>query len=70
MTRGNKVTAEEHGDRLERVRRYNLDVEHRDELRRILAKIIGRKIMGKVEVDLNQGTLGAMTSREVEKEGN
>ncbi|HEX7318660.1 MAG TPA: hypothetical protein VF297_32425 [Pyrinomonadaceae bacterium] len=60
------ATAEENGDRLERVRRYNLD-EHRDELRRVLAKIIGRRITGKVEVDLNQGAPGAMTSREVEK---
>lgn len=60
------ATAEENSDRLERVRRYNLE-EHRDELRRVLAKIIGRKITGKVEVDLHQGAPGAITSREVEK---
>jgi hypothetical protein len=52
------------------VERYNLR-EHRaerDELARLLAKITGRKITGKVEVDLNQGTPGAMTSREVVKQ--
>lgn len=53
-------------ERLERVRRYNLG-EHRAELQRLLAKITGRKITGTIELHLNQGTPGAMTSREVEK---
>lgn len=57
---------EEKGDRLERVRRYNLE-EHRDELRRVLSKIIGRKLTGKVEIDLNQGAPGGIRSREVVK---
>lgn len=60
------ATAEENDDRLERVRRYNLN-EHRDELRRVLAKIIGRRLTGKVEVDLSQGTPGDMRSRETVK---
>jgi hypothetical protein len=60
------ATVEENSDKLERVRRYNLN-EYRAELARLLAKITGRKITGKVEVDLNQGTPGAMTSREVVK---
>jgi hypothetical protein len=56
----------ENDETLERVRRYNLE-EHRDELRRVLAKIIGRRITGKVEVDLSQGTPGDVRSREVVK---
>ena len=41
--------------------------EHRDELRRVLAMIIGRRITGKVEIDLSQGAPCAMRSREVVK---
>lgn len=52
---------------LERVRRYNLE-EHRAELRRLLAKITGRRITGKVEIDLSEGTPGAMRSRETVKD--
>ena len=51
---------DEKDDRLERVRRYNLD-GHRDELRRVLAKIVGRRDnTGRVEIDLSQGAPGAM----------
>lgn len=57
---------EEKDERVERIRRYNLD-EYRGELQRLLAKITGRKITGRVEVDLNQGTPGDMRSREVVK---
>jgi hypothetical protein len=60
------MAGEEKDERLERVRRYNLE-EHRDELRRVLAKIIGRRITGKVEVDLSEGSPGSIRSREVEK---
>jgi hypothetical protein len=60
---GSKEITEE----LERVRRYNLE-EHRDELRRVLSKIIGRKLTGKVEIDLSQGAPGAMRSRETVKD--
>jgi hypothetical protein len=63
------MDGEEKDGRLERVRRYNLG-EHRAELQRLLAKIVGRKITGTIELHLNQGAPGAMTSREVEKEGN
>jgi hypothetical protein len=62
MARGEEKTKT-----LESVERYNLDA-YRAELARLLAKITGRKITGKVEVDLNQGTPGAMRSREVVKE--
>jgi hypothetical protein len=54
----------EFDDELERVRRYNNLEEHRDELRRVLAKITLRKITGKVEIDLSEGMPGAMRSRE------
>ena len=60
------MPGDEKDDRLERVRRYNLD-GHRDELRRVLSEIIGRRITGKVEVDSNQGAPGDMRSREVVK---
>jgi hypothetical protein len=60
------MPGDEKDDRLERVRRYNLD-GHREELRRILSEIIGRRLTGKVEIDLSQGSPGAMRSREVVK---
>jgi hypothetical protein len=60
------MKSEEKDEMLESVKRYNLD-EYRAELARLLAKITGRKITGKVEIDLNQGTPGAIRSREVVK---
>lgn len=57
---------EEKEGRLERVKPYNLG-EHRDELRRVLAKIIGRRLTGKVEIDLSQGSPAAVRTREVVK---
>jgi hypothetical protein len=51
------------------VERYNLR-EHRaerDELARLLAKITGRRITGTIELHLNQGTPGVMTSSEEQK---
>lgn len=61
------MPGDEKDDGLERVRRYNLD-EHRDELRRVLVKILRRRdLTGRVEIDLSQGSPGAMRSREVVK---
>ena len=42
---------EEKDDRLLRERRYKL-AEHRDGLRRVLAKVIGRRVPGKVEIKI------------------
>ena len=41
--------------------------EHRAELARVLAKITGRKVTGKVEVDLSQGSPATLRTREVVK---
>jgi hypothetical protein len=61
------MSAEENSETIERVRRYNLCErrDERDELRRVLAKIVMRKVTGKVEVDLSEGTPGDMLVREV-----
>jgi hypothetical protein len=45
---------------------YNPE-EHRAELARVLAKITGRKVTGKVEVDLSQGSPATVRTREVVK---
>jgi hypothetical protein len=42
--------------------------EHRAELARVLAKIAGRKVTGKVEIDLSQGSPATLKTREVVKE--
>ena len=39
--------------------------EHRAELARVLAKIAGRKVTGKVEIDLSQGSPATLKTREV-----
>jgi hypothetical protein len=41
--------------------------EYRAELARVLAKIAGRKVTGKVEIDLSQGSPATVRSREVVK---
>jgi hypothetical protein len=41
--------------------------EHRAELARVLAKIAGRKVTGRVEIDLSQGSPATMRTREVVK---
>jgi hypothetical protein len=41
--------------------------EHRAELARVLAKIAGRKVTGKVEIDLSQGSPATVRTREVVK---
>lgn len=56
----------EKGERIERVREYNPQ-EHRAELARVLAKITGQKITGRVEIDLSQGSPGALRTRETVK---
>ena len=43
---------------------YNPGV-HRAELARVLAKIAGRKVTGKVEIDLSQGSPATLRTREV-----
>lgn len=40
---------------------------HRSELARVLAKIAGRKVTGKVEIDLSQGSPVTVRTREVVK---
>jgi hypothetical protein len=47
-----------------------LDVgEHRDELRRVLAKIVAPTFTGRIEVDVSEGMLGTVRAREPLKEG-
>lgn len=41
--------------------------EHRAELARVLAKITSRKVTGKVEIDLSQGSPATVRTREVLK---
>jgi hypothetical protein len=41
--------------------------EHRAELARVLAKIAGRKVTGKVEIDVSQGSPATVRTREVVK---
>lgn len=41
--------------------------EHRAELARVLAKVAGRKVTGKVEIDLSQGSPVTVRTREVVK---
>jgi hypothetical protein len=64
------VSGDANDTTLESVTRYNLRErrELRDELRRVLAKIAERRITGKVEIDLSEGTPGKMLAREVVKE--
>ena len=45
---------------------YNVG-EHRAELARVLAKIIERKVTGRVEIDLSQGSPASLRTREVVK---
>jgi hypothetical protein len=60
---------DENDTTLERVTRYNLRErrDERDELRRVLSKIMARRVTGKVELDLSEGTPGEMVAREVVK---
>lgn len=59
----------EKSERLERVKEYNLsgDAETRAARARLLARITGRKVTGRVEVDLSQGTPGTVRTRETVK---
>lgn len=50
------------------LKRLEVGEEHRDALRRVLAKIVGHTFTGKVEVDVSEGEPGAMRSREALKE--
>jgi hypothetical protein len=45
---------------------YNVG-EHRAELARVLAKITSRKVRGRVEIDLSQGSPATLRTREVIK---
>lgn len=45
---------------------YNVR-EHRAELARLLAKITGRKVTGRVEIDLSQGSPASLRTREIVK---
>lgn len=42
--------------------------EHRAELARVLTKIAGRKVTGKVGIDLSQGSPATLRTREVVKQ--
>jgi hypothetical protein len=53
-------------EKVERVRAYNV-AEHGAELARLVAKITGRKVTGRVEIDLSQGSPGALRTRETVK---
>jgi hypothetical protein len=53
-------------EKVERVKAYDV-AEHAGELARVVAKITGRKLTGRVEVDLNQGSPGELRTREAVK---
>lgn len=57
---------EEKSDKTIREREYSPG-EHRAELARALAKITGRKVTGRVEIDLSQGSPATVRTREVVK---
>jgi hypothetical protein len=63
------MKADKNNTTLEKVTRYNLreNLDARDELRRVLAKIVTRRVTGKIEIDLTEGTPAEMFSREVVK---
>jgi hypothetical protein len=42
--------------------------EHRDELRRVLAEIVGRTFTGTVEIAVSEGAMGDVRTREPLKE--